>query len=68
MNAPRWPRTARFFLFATVLSYIDITILSILAKVHEDKIFPATNSFKIKRKIVPVQYMKAYDGVEVLAH
>jgi len=54
------------------MSYIDIILLSILAKIHEDKIFPATylltNSFKIKCKIVPVKYMKAYGGVEVLPH
>jgi hypothetical protein len=51
-----------------MLSYIDITILSILAKIHEDKIFPATNSFKIICKIDPVKYMKAYGRVEVLPH
>lgn len=59
-----WPRTSRFFIFATVLSYIDITLLSILAKIHEDKILPAayllTISSKIKCKIVPLKYIKAY--------
>jgi hypothetical protein len=49
---------------ATGLCYIYVTILSILAKIHEDAIFPATylltNSFKIKFKIVLVKYMKAY--------
>jgi hypothetical protein len=52
------------------LSNIYITILSILETIHEDKTFPVTyfltNAVKIKGKVVPTDFMKAYGGSGVI--